>query len=254
MLHTELEPGEPVSVLTLAGPLERRSGAGACQAAIDALSDSPGGLVVDLRGMEVGPGAGEALLPLAKAVRAWPDRVIALCNRPVTLRPPAVSIFASRELASGYVRDFVPPPQRSQQLDRAPAASREARALVTRACSEWHHDELLPSAQLVITELVNNAVLHTSAHFLVYVTLTDTGLHLAVRDTSRSVPRMRAPEQVGPDGGQGLTLVNAFASAWGATLVPDGKVVWAELAEKRTGQGGADRAADPTWPGGTVVE
>jgi anti-sigma regulatory factor (Ser/Thr protein kinase) len=114
-------------------------------------------------------------------------------------------------------------------LDREPAASQEARRLVTHACAEWQLDAITPTAQLVVTELVNNAVLHTGDRFLVTVTLTDEGIHVAVRDTSRQQPRVRAPEQVDVYGGKGMTLVEAFAHAWGTTLVSDGKVVWADL-------------------------
>jgi hypothetical protein len=177
----------------------------------------------------VDPAAGAALLPVAVAVRAWPERPFALCRRPSSLRPPNVPIFANRELACDYVRTFAVLPQRSQMLDREPAASQEARRLVTHACAEWQLDGITPTAQLVVTELVNNAVLHTGDRFLVTVTLTDEGIHVAVRDTSRQAPRVRALEHVDVYGGKGMTLVEAFAHSWGTTVVSDGKVVWADL-------------------------
>jgi hypothetical protein len=228
-LQMELVAEPPVAVVAMSGSLTRADGAAACQQLVEALATHPLGLVVDLGDLVVDPAAGAALLPVAVAVRAWPERPFAMCRRPSALRPPSVPIFASREQAYGYVQGFSALPQRSQMLDREPAASQEARRLITHACAEWQLDAITPTAQLVVTELVNNAVLHTGDRFLVTVTLTDEGIHVAVRDTSREQPRVRAPEQVDVYGGKGMTLVEAFAHAWGTTLVSDGKVVWADL-------------------------
>ena len=218
-------------MLRLSGRLRRGDSARACRWVIDALADSPDGLVVDLDTLVVDPGVGEALHPIAGHARAWPGRALAICRRPQSLRPPQVPVFPTCELATEYVQTAPAAPRRWQELDRAPAASADARRMITAVCAEWHLDAVLPAAQLVVTELVNNAVLHAAGRFLVVATLTDTGLHVAVRDSSRQLPRMRPVDQVGPEGGQGLTLVNAFASAWGATPVSDGKVVWADLRE-----------------------
>jgi hypothetical protein len=228
-LRVELVAETPVAVVAVSGALTRADGASACQQLVEALAVNPLGLVVDLGDLVVDAAAGASLLPVAAAIRAWPERPFAMCRRPSTLRPPNVPIFLSRELACGYVTGFSTLPQRSQMLDREPAASQEARRLVTHACAEWQLDAITPTAQLVVTELVNNAVLHTGDRFLVTVTLTDEGIHVAVRDTSREQPRVRAPEKVDVYGGKGMTLVEAFAHAWGTTLVSDGKVVWADL-------------------------
>lgn len=228
-LRVQVVAEDPVAVVALSGELARADGPAVCQQLVEALAAHPLGLVVDLGDLDLDPAAGAALLPVAVAVKAWPERPFAMCRRPSELRPPNVPIFASRELACAYVHGYSALPQRSQMLDREPAASQEARRLVTRACAEWQLDAVIPTAQLVVTELVNNAVLHTGDRFLVTVTLTDHGVHLAVRDTSHQQPRVRAPENVDVYGGKGMTLVEAFAHSWGTTVVSDGKVVWADL-------------------------
>jgi hypothetical protein len=230
-LRAEIVQSEPVTVLRVAGRLRRGDGPRACRWIIEALADSPDGLVVDLGDLIADPGAGEALFPVSVQAKAWPGRALAMCRRHDSLRPPQVPIFASYDEAVEHVRAAPAAPRRWQELERSPAASADARRMVTLACAEWHMDGVLPAAQLVVTELVNNAVLHATGSFLVVATLTDRGLHLAVRDASRQLPRLRPAEDVGPEGGQGLTLVNAFASEWGATPLPDGKVVWADLRE-----------------------
>jgi hypothetical protein len=228
-LRTHIVADDPVVVVAVSGELTRADGPAVCQQLVDNLSAHPLGLVVDLGDLVLDASAGAALLPVAVAVRAWPERPFTICRRPSALRPPNVPIFASRELACSYVQGFGALPQRSQMLDREPVASQEARRLVTRACAEWQLDAITPTAQLVVTELVNNAVLHTGDRFLVTATLTDHGLHIAVRDTSQQPPRVRTPEKVDVYGGKGMTLVEAFAHSWGTTVVSDGKVVWADL-------------------------
>ncbi|WP_344082480.1 ATP-binding protein [Luedemannella helvata] len=230
-LRAEVLQTEPVTVLRMSGRLRRGDGPRASRWIVDALADSPDGLVVDLGDLVADPGAGESLHPVATQAKAWPGRIVAMCRRPDSLRPPQVPIFPTVEAAIEHVRAATPAPRRWQELERSPAASADARRMVTQACAEWRLDGVLPAAQLVVTELVNNAVLHASGRFLVVATLTDHGLHVSVRDSSRQLPRMRRVEDVGPDGGQGLTLVNAFATEWGATPLAEGKVVWADLRE-----------------------
>ncbi|MFC7479497.1 ATP-binding protein [Luedemannella flava] len=177
------------------------------------------------------PRAGESLHPVAVQARAWPGRALAMCRRHDSLRPPQVPIFATTEQAIEHVHATPSAPRRWQELEGSPAASADARRMVTQACAEWRLDGVLPAAQLVVTELVNNAVLHATGRFLVVATLTDHGMHVSVRDSNPRLPRMRRVEDVSPEGGQGLTLVNAFATAWGATPIAEGKVVWADLRE-----------------------
>jgi hypothetical protein len=62
-----------------------------------------------------------------------------------------------------------------------------------------------------------------------------TGLRLSVRDGDPRLPYLRdpAPGVAGGDqhdgGGQGLRIVDAAATAWGAMPTHDGKLVWATL-------------------------
>ena len=96
-LRVELVAEDPVAVVAVSGELTRADGPSACQQVVEALAVHPLGLVVDLGDLVVDQAAGAALLPIASAVRAWPERPFALCRRPSELRPPSVPIFASRE-------------------------------------------------------------------------------------------------------------------------------------------------------------
>ncbi|WP_434598752.1 ATP-binding protein [Streptomyces sp. A5-4] len=85
------------------------------------------------------------------------------------------------------------------------------------------------TAELLTTELVTNALVHTEHDAEVTVTLTASKLRVEVRDL---VPR-HPSTQVAADGdsthGRGLMLVQALADAWGVRAQGVGKVVWFDL-------------------------
>ncbi|WP_432541479.1 ATP-binding SpoIIE family protein phosphatase [Kineococcus sp. SYSU DK002] len=95
----------------------------------------------------------------------------------------------------------------------------------------WSADELADEAELVLSELVTNALVHAGGG--AGLTLRFDGaarrLTVEVEDSSTRSPRER---DAGPDalGGRGLAIVEAVADAWGVRTTGDGKTVWAELA------------------------
>jgi anti-sigma regulatory factor (Ser/Thr protein kinase) len=126
------------------------------------------------------------------------------------------------------------PDQLQRTLPASPEAVTDAGVLVADACRAWSLPRLLRPARLVITELVSNAVRHAGTDVVVTVARRDQGLFLAVRDGSMVLPRglTIAPRPAGmPQCGQGLQMVDAIATAWGAQRTDDGtgKVVWATV-------------------------
>ncbi|MCT2590876.1 ATP-binding protein [Streptomyces sp. N2-109] len=106
------------------------------------------------------------------------------------------------------------------------------------------------TAELVLSELVTNAVQHAGnppgRQVEVRFTLTDapTLLRLEVSDACTALPRPRtAALDLTPDpdaeSGRGLLLVTALADGWGVTPRPHGigKTVWAELKLTQLGDG-----------------
>jgi anti-sigma regulatory factor (Ser/Thr protein kinase) len=111
---------------------------------------------------------------------------------------------------------------------RTPAAPRLAR----RALAEWLATVPCPApiaadAQLVVSELTTNAVVHTDSAPTIVASFDDGRLRIEVHDQHPALPRIR--DRPGPSGGWGLRLVDAAADGWGSTLTPMGKHVWAEL-------------------------
>jgi anti-sigma regulatory factor (Ser/Thr protein kinase) len=107
-------------------------------------------------------------------------------------------------------------------------APRAARHFVTDALRRAGHDgTLLVDAQIVLSELAANAVLHACSGFSVAVRCTSEGVRLAVGDTSPVEPTPRdEPEQ---SSGRGIRLVAALATNWGVDVGSEGKTIWAEL-------------------------
>ncbi|WP_432544060.1 SpoIIE family protein phosphatase [Kineococcus sp. SYSU DK002] len=105
-----------------------------------------------------------------------------------------------------------------------------ARAFLAAALTAWDVAELLEEAELVLSELVTNALVHTDSP--AGVTLRFQPAHrrltVAVRDASTRHPRERdaADDALG---GRGLAIVEAVSAAWGVVVEGAGKTVWAEL-------------------------
>ncbi|MEV7964997.1 ATP-binding protein [Sphaerisporangium sp. NPDC088356] len=95
-------------------------------------------------------------------------------------------------------------------------------------------------AELLVSELVTNAVRHSASGSkplgLVTLTVTDNGdaLHVDVIDEGapHHVPRVQEPTIDG-DSGRGLWLVEQIASAWGVREDQAGRTVWFEIAVPR---------------------
>jgi hypothetical protein len=109
-----------------------------------------------------------------------------------------------------------------------------ARHLTVQACQRWRLDVLAERAELVASELVANAVEHARSPFEFALNWLSPQLHMAVRDGSQEQPRLGG----GAAGrGRGLTLVDAFTTAWGSAPAPGGKVVWATMTKPGIGAG-----------------
>jgi anti-sigma regulatory factor (Ser/Thr protein kinase) len=89
------------------------------------------------------------------------------------------------------------------------------------------------AAQLVVSELVTNAVLHASDSPTISLDLrlTDGAVRVMVSDGGLGEPdRGPHPDPRTSETGRGVWLVDAFAERWGTEMHGrDGKTVWCEL-------------------------
>jgi CheY-like chemotaxis protein/anti-sigma regulatory factor (Ser/Thr protein kinase) len=87
---------------------------------------------------------------------------------------------------------------------------------------------LVGDVELLVSELVTNAVVHASDSPRIHVIVGPSIVRVAVYDTDPAMPTQREPDRARP-GGRGLNLVETVASRWGADRVDAGKVVWFEI-------------------------
>ncbi|WP_179332557.1 ATP-binding SpoIIE family protein phosphatase [Streptomyces sp. Tue6028] len=112
-------------------------------------------------------------------------------------------------------------------LEPEDAAPGRARKLARRALSRWGLEELTDSVELLVSEVVTNAVRYASRPVTLRLLRTDV-LRCEVGDDVPQLPRLRQARAT-DEGGRGLYLVNRLARRWGATRLSTGKVVWFEL-------------------------
>lgn len=104
-----------------------------------------------------------------------------------------------------------------------------ARRMLHEALEHWGLTPLLDDAQLVLAELVGNAVKHVGRRFEVVVIRSAHGVRLEVLDGDPSRPQVRYSDGLAP-GGRGVLLVSRLSRAWGTDPLDEGgKRIWAEI-------------------------
>jgi anti-sigma regulatory factor (Ser/Thr protein kinase) len=84
-------------------------------------------------------------------------------------------------------------------------------------------------AELLTSELVTNALVHTDREAVLTATIWPRGLRVEVRDFTGRRPRLCVPDADDGTHGRGLMLVQSLADAWGVRAHGVGKSVWFEL-------------------------
>jgi anti-sigma regulatory factor (Ser/Thr protein kinase) len=107
-----------------------------------------------------------------------------------------------------------------------PAAVGDVRARATRQVQDWGFEELAMTTELIVSELVTNAIRYAEGPIRLRL-LRDTRLTCEVADGSSTAPRLRHARST-DEGGRGLFLVAQLAHRWGARYTTDGKIIWAE--------------------------
>ncbi|MGW9023995.1 SpoIIE family protein phosphatase [Streptomyces sp. NPDC055722] len=130
----------------------------------------------------------------------------------------ALLVARTRTLTAGHVAQW--------EVPMDPAAVAEVRAAVTRQLAQWGLEELTFTTELILSELVTNAIRYGSSPIHVRV-LRDRSLICEVFDAVSTSPHLRYATMT-DEGGRGLFLVAQLAERWGTRYTPTGKVIWAE--------------------------
>ncbi|WP_279617226.1 ATP-binding protein [Streptomyces albus] len=113
---------------------------------------------------------------------------------------------------------------------RRDAVSAARRRIVT-VLHSWRvplSEETLRDVELMSSEVITNAVVHTEATCAVAVRWTGRRVRVEVTDASPGQPVVSSSGS-DEEHGRGLVLVESLSAAWGTGRVPAGKVVWFEV-------------------------
>ena len=118
------------------------------------------------------------------------------------------------------------PRRRRWLVPGEPASIGRARHAVLRTAATWGMGDV-SNAELVVSELVANSVLHGWGHVTLRLLDTGEGMRIEVED-SNPAPPVATDGHPGRVGGFGIQIV-ARLSEWGWRPTPNGKLVWAKV-------------------------
>jgi len=134
------------------------------------------------------------------------------------------------QLRNGPVQPPVGAGHLTVEYDPRPSAIREARTEVRRQLEAWGlagQEEVLDTAELLVSELATNALLHSASRFRVTLSAVHGVLRCEVQDAGRCTPQVL--DAGGSESGRGMFLVDALARRWGCHQDGRRKTVWFEL-------------------------
>ncbi|AEY93710.1 hypothetical protein SHJG_8445 [Streptomyces hygroscopicus subsp. jinggangensis 5008] len=125
----------------------------------------------------------------------------------------------TRRLGSGNVATW--------ELTAGLASASEARKHVAAKLAAWGLEEAVATTELIVSELVTNAVRYAGPPVRLRLILQGTGLICEVSDNSSTSPHLRWARTF-DESGRGLLIVAQLTRSWGTRHHVDGKTVWAE--------------------------
>ncbi|MCX4740629.1 SpoIIE family protein phosphatase [Streptomyces antibioticus] len=162
---------------------------------------------------------------LGELLAGTADDLTSLCGSVVDRlvpvpQPDDIALLLARTRALGA--DHVA----SWEVPADPAAVAEARARATRQVTDWGLGELAMTSELIVSELVTNAIRYAEGPIRLRL-IKDARLTCEVADASSTAPRLRHARST-DEGGRGLFLVAQLSHRWGARYTGEGKIIWSE--------------------------
>jgi PAS domain S-box-containing protein len=115
-----------------------------------------------------------------------------------------------------------------RRLRAHPSSVATARRVVRDALTLARRDDLVEAAQLLVSEVVTNALVHAGTPIDFQAWVGDAGLRVEVTDGSTQTPTRRSYGAMAGTG-RGLRLLEQMVDRWGTLAREDGKTVWFEL-------------------------
>ncbi|MEV8566419.1 ATP-binding SpoIIE family protein phosphatase [Streptomyces sp. NPDC051322] len=168
-----------------------------------------------------------ALTTLRDVLTSVPESLEATCDQLLSALLPSrpaddVALLVAR------TRALDPDHVATMDLPSDPAAVSGARGFASDVLTAWGLEELTFTAELIVSELVTNAIRYGKPPIQLRLILEST-LTCEVFDASSTAPHLRRARTF-DEGGRGLLLVAQLTKRWGARHTREGKVIWAEQA------------------------
>ena len=138
-------------------------------------------------------------------------------------------------------------------LPPEPASVARARLAVRQALRRVTDTDMCHAAELVVSELVTNAVVHAGTKVRLRIIAEHAAVHVEIEDGSAHLPVRRSWSETAGTG-RGLLIVDENVDRWSAARTEHGKVVWFEIGEPTVA---APLEPAPAWSmtdSGEVVE
>ncbi|MCX4844092.1 SpoIIE family protein phosphatase [Streptomyces sp. NBC_00893] len=181
--------------------------------------------LVEVRGQDIGAGlaalCASAAHPAASMDDAC-DTIIRALN-PSGGRKDDVALLMAR--LNGIPDDDVA----EWQLALDPREVARSRRLVRGKLLDWNLPDAVEAAELMVSELVTNAVKHGRSHHIV-LRLVRTGALLCEVSDDEPAPATLLDATSHDESGRGLLVVSGLAREWGTSTTAHGKTVWFEQA------------------------
>jgi DNA-binding NarL/FixJ family response regulator len=170
---------------------------------------------------------------------AWPLQIAGTLGQlSKRLRPRALADEVRQLLDVLAVVDSALDEARTD-LDADLVSPRVAREFVTRTLEGWRCSDASAIIDLLVSEIVANAVIHARTTAELSVQLLPNRVRIAVTDREPMQPKRRPADPL-TSTGRGIALVEKLSLAWGIERTPEGKCIWFET--PRPDGGGAEPA------------
>ncbi|MDX2819379.1 ATP-binding protein [Streptomyces sp. PA03-5A] len=116
----------------------------------------------------------------------------------------------------------------SWPLEHELASVGRARRLATAQVRSWGLGNLADTAELLVSELVTNALRHARGPVRMNLRVAEGHLRCEVEDIS-SRAAVRRVTDTDAEGGRGMEILDLLSDAWGSDLTATGKTTWFEL-------------------------
>lgn len=147
----------------------------------------------------------------------------------VRKRPSIKAVIEDIVLAAGTLEIADRVLAETRRFPHDPRSAREARRFVDDILERWDCRPAVDTLELILSEVVSNAIVHAHSEPEVVVRLLDGFLRVEVADDSDLLPEAAAEDDMAI-GGRGLRILDSEATSWGIIRRPGGgKAVWFEV-------------------------